>query len=393
MPPSTAETGLVLPGGGARAAYQVGALRAIAHVLPRSSAQPFPVICGTSAGAINAAMLGANADSFRRGVARLLRWWRRITVTDVYRADLATLTRHSFRLLASLGGGGLGPQRAASIFDNAPLGRLLGAGIDVERIRAHIDAGHLHALGINATSYGSGHAVTFFEGTPSVAPWQRVRRRGERSRLTAEHLLASAAIPFIFPAVRIGTDYFMDGSVRQITPLAPALHLGATRIVAIAVGQFAGQSPTAGPTQYPSLGQITGHALSSVFLDNLAADLERLHVINRLANVAPSREAAARDPDVGHIDVLVLVPTRDLGALALQYADRLPRTVHHVLRGFGSTRGTGANLISYLLFDRAYCRALMQQGFEDAMARRDELAAFLADASVNFLPLFPPEWR
>jgi len=388
-----ARAGLVLTGGGARAAYQVGALRAIATLLPRSVAQPFPVICGTSAGAINAAMLGSHADSFRRGVARLIRWWRRIAVTDVYRADLVTLTRHGLKLLATLGGGGLGPERAASIFDNAPLARLLDAGIDLGRVGAHIERGSLRALGINATSYGSGHAVTFFEGATTLAPWQRVRRRGERCRLATEHLMASAAIPFVFPAVRIGTDYFMDGSVRQIAPLAPALHLGATRIVAIAVGQFAGQPVSSAATRYPSLGQITGHALSSVFLDNLSADLERMYMINRLADGAQTSGTTANDGAVRHIDVLVLVPTRDLGALALTYADRLPRGVHHVLRGFGSTQGTGANLISYLLFDRAYCRALMQQGFEDAMARRDEIVAFLGEASANFLPLFPPELR
>ena len=156
-----AETGLVLPGGGARAAYQVGALRAIARVLPRRSAQPFPVICGTSAGAINAAVLGTNAESFRRGVARLLRWWRAINVTDVYRADLVTLTRHGLQIVASLGGGGLGPERATSLLDSTPLRRLLSTGIDTARIHAQIDAGTLHAVAINATSYGSGQAVTF----------------------------------------------------------------------------------------------------------------------------------------------------------------------------------------------------------------------------------------
>ena len=253
---------------------------------PPAPRQPFSVICGTSAGAINATVLAAHADSFRRGVHRLLRWWRRITVTDVYCADVVTLTRHGLHLLASLGGGGLGPERAASLLDNAPLRQLLSAGISIDRIGAQIEAGHLRAVGINATSYGSGHAVTFFDAAPALAPWHRVRRRGERCRLDIDHVMASAAIPLVFPAVRIGADYYMDGSVRQITPLAPALHLGATRVVVIAVGQFAGQSGAPTVARYPSLGQIAGHALSSVFLDNLAADLERLHTINRLASFA-----------------------------------------------------------------------------------------------------------
>jgi NTE family protein len=389
MPSVRAETGLVLPGGGARAAYQVGALRAIARVLGKRAAHPFPVICGTSAGAINAAVLGAHAESFRRGVCGLLRWWRSIRVTDVYRADLATITRHGAQLLASLGGGGLGPERATSLLDNAPLRQLLSAGIDMSKIAAHIAAGHLHAVAINATSYGTGHAVTFYDAAPELPPWHRVRRRGERCRLDIEHVMASSAIPLVFPAVRIGADYYMDGSVRQIAPLAPALHLGAARVLVIAIGQFSGQSVAQATPRYPSLGQIAGHALSSVFLDNLAADLERLHAINRLAAIAH----AGGGTDVRHVDVLVLAPSHDLGALALRYAHRLPRAVRYLLRGLGSTRGTGANLLSYLLFDREYCRALMRMGFDDAMARRDEIVGFLAESSVNFIPLFPPEWR
>ena len=392
MPPVATETGLVLPGGGARAAYQVGALWAIAKLLPKS-AQPFQVICGTSAGAINAATLGAHAESFRCGVAHLLRWWRRIVVTDVYRADFATLSRHGIKLLASLVGGGHGPRRAESLLDNAPLERLLRRGIDFSRIDAHIEAGNLRALGINATNYSSGHAVTFYAATEALTPWQRVRRRGERCRLDVGHLMASAAIPLVFPAVRLDDDYYMDGSVRQIAPLGPALHLGATRIVVVAVGQFAGQQAVSGPPRYPSLGQIAGHAMSSVFLDNLAADLERLHKFNRLASSAPSKRLGLADVDIHHVNVLVLLPTRDLGALALSYADRLPRGVHYLLRGQGSTQGTGANLLSYLLFDRAYCRALIRLGYADAMARRDELVAFLGEGSGSYLPLFPPEMR
>jgi len=393
MPTARAVTGLVLPGGGARAAYQVGALRAIARLLPRADAHPFPVICGTSAGAINALVLAVHADSFRRGVTRLVRWWRRIAVTDVYRADVATLGRHALHLMASLGGGGLGPERAASLLDNTPLAELLANGIAVDRIGAQICAGHLRAVGINATSYGSGHAVTFFDAAPEVAPWQRVRRRGERCRLEVDHVMASAAIPLVFPAVRVDDDFYMDGSVRQITPLAPALHLGATRVVVIAVGQFAGQSVTPAARRYPSLGQIAGHALSSVFLDNLAADLERLHMINRLADVAHAGRGANGKVDARHVDVLALTPSCDLGALALRHAHRLPRGVRYLLRGFGSTQGTGANLLSYLLFDSEYCGALMRLGFDDAMSRRDEIVAFLGDDAVNFLPLFPPEWR
>ncbi|MEO8345091.1 MAG: patatin-like phospholipase family protein [Betaproteobacteria bacterium] len=392
MPPRAA-TAIILSGGGARAAYQVGALRAIAHILGPGSRMPFPVICGTSAGAINATLLAVNADDFRRGVARLTRWWRRITVSDIYHGDLTTLARHSARFLASVLTGGAGPAKVASMFDNAPLINLLTRELEFGKLEHQIVAGHLRALSINATSYTSGHAVTFFEGAKDIKPWQRLRRRGQPTRLATEHLMASTAIPFVFPAGRIDADFYMDGSVRQIAPLSPALHLGATRIVVLAVGQFAGQSAiraTANaPAQYPSFAQVAGHALSSVFLDNMGADIERLTQYNRLIDRLPAQVREINGYPVNHVDAFILSPSRDVASLALQFVANLPVAVRAVLRGFGSTQGTGANLTSYLLFDRGFCRALLDLGYEDAMARRDELEAFLAGDSVNFMPLPP----
>ena len=389
MQPDAPQTAIILSGGGARAAYQVGALRAIAHILGRDARMPFPVICGTSAGAINAALLAVNADDFRRGVAQLTRWWRRVTVKDIYHGDLATLARHSARFLASVLTGGAVPAKVASMFDNAPLTDLLTRELDFSRIDHQIDAGNLHALSINATSYTSGHAVSFFQGAPSLRSWHRLRRRGQPTRLATEHLMASTAIPFVFPAGRIEEDYFMDGSVRQIAPLSPALHLGANRIVVLAVGQFAGQRPGNGEPQYPSFAQVAGHALSSVFLDNMGADIERLTQYNRMIDRLPASAREMNGQSVKHVDAFVLAPSRDVAGLALQFVETLPATVRAVLRGFGSTQGTGANLTSYLLFDRGFCRALLDLGYADAMARRDELAAFLAGESAGFLP-FPP---
>jgi NTE family protein len=385
-------TAIILSGGGARAAYQVGALRAIVHILGRTTRMPFPVICGTSAGAINATLLAVNADDFRRGVARLTRWWRRVTVQDIYHGDLGTLARHSARFLASVLTGGAVPAKVASLFDNAPLTNLLARELDFSRLESNIAASHLHALSINATSYTSGQAVTFFQGAPSLQPWQRLRRRGQTARLATEHLMASTAIPFVFPAGRIDDDFFMDGSVRQIAPLSPALHLGATRIVVLAVGQFSGQRAPNGPPQYPSFAQVAGHALSSVFLDNMGADIERLTQYNRVIDRVPPDARDLHHKHLNHVDAFVLSPSRDLGTLALQFVDSLPGAVRAVLRGFGSTQGTGANLTSYLLFDRGFCRALLDLGYTDAMARRDELEAFLAGESANFLPLPPAEF-
>ena len=242
-------------------------------------------------------------------------------------------------------------------------------------------------------SAATGQAVTFFDGASTHKPWQRTRRRGERARITIAHLMASTAIPFIFRAVRVDDDFYMDGSVRQITPLSPALHLGARRLVVIAVGQFAGQraEATPSPIQYPSFAQVAGHALSSIFLDNLGADLERLTQMNRLLALMPAARLERSGLVVRHADALVLAPTIDIGTIALSYADRLPAGVRTLLRGFGSTRGAGANLLSYLLFDRGFCRALLRQGHDDTLARRDEIAAFMNERRTNFIPLgWPP---
>jgi NTE family protein len=373
------ETAIVLSGGGARAAYQVGALRAIVRIVGRRGRLPFPVVCGTSAGAINAAALAAHADDFRCGVARLMRWWRRLAVSDIYRSDFAALSRHSARFLTSVLTGTRPPPGVAALLDNAPLTGLVDRAFDLTRIPAHVAHGHLHAVSINATSYTTGQAVTFFDGTPSIAGWERMRRRGQRTRLTRDHLLASTAIPFIFPAGRIDGDFYMDGSVRQLAPLSAPLKLGARRVLVLAVGQFSGQRARMdAPSRYPSFAQAAGHALSTIFLDNLAADLERMAQVNRLVDLVPPAELGANGLDVGHVEALVLAPSLDLGQLALAHADSLPGTVRALLRGLGSTQGTGANLVSYLLFDRAFCRALLAMGYVDTLARRGEIEAFLA---------------
>jgi len=384
---------VLLPGGGARAAYQVGVLRAVARILGRSSRQPFRIICGTSAGAINAATLAVHADSFRRGVARLLRWWRRVEVTDVYRADLAGVSWHGARWLTSVLLGAGGPKRAAAMLDNSPLRKVLGADLDLSRVGDHVRDGTLRALSINATSYTTGQAVSFFQGSPGIVPWQRTRRRGEAAVIGIDHLLASAAIPFVFPAARIGRDFFADGSVRQIAPLSPPLHLGARRILVVGVGQFTGQMPTQRQREapsYPSFAQTAGHALASIFLDNLGADLERMQRMNHVLSLVPE-PVQGLHPELAHVDAMVITPSRDLGAMAVPHAPSLPAGVRYLLRGLGSTEGTGAGLLSYLLFDGRYTEALLELGYRDAITRRDELAAFLAADGVRYQPLFPPE--
>jgi NTE family protein len=319
-----------------------------------------------------------------------------VRAEDVYRADLTTLSRHGMRWLADVLGGRPGPDEAAAMLDNAPLKRLLARAIDFSRVDASLRGGALHALAINATSYATGIATTFFAADDTQLPWRRMRREGRRARLDGDHLLASTAIPFVFPAVKLPghpddpDDWYMDGSVRQLTPLSPALHLGARRVLVLAVGQFAGQSAApSGPRAYPSFAQTAGHALSTIFLDNLAVDLERLHQVNRLVSAASAEEIARRGLRYRHVDAFVLSPSQDLGATALLFAAQLPAGVRYLLRSLGSTRGTGANLTSYLLFERGFVRALLALGYADAMARRDEIDAFLAGSGPAWVPVPP----
>ncbi|MCC6869875.1 MAG: patatin-like phospholipase family protein [Burkholderiales bacterium] len=375
------DTALVLPGGGARAAYQVGALRALARIHGGNGPLPFPVVCGTSAGALNAAAIAQHADDFRLGVARLVRWWRRIDIASIYRTDSRALWLHSAGFLAAVLMGTRPPRGVAALLDNAPLAGVIAREFEFARLRAHIDAGHLHALAIHATSYTTGTAVTFFEGAATLRGWQRLRRRGEPTRIGAEHLLASAAIPFLFAPERVADDYYMDGSVRQLAPLSAPLDLGARRLLIVAVDPFAGGwSHRPERVEYPSFAQAAGNALSAVFVDNLAVDVERVMQVNHLVDyLGPRAEGAG----AAHVDVLVLAPSHDLGELALRYVDRLPRTLRNLLRSLGSTRGAGADLISYLLFDQRFCRALAALGYRDTMARRASVIAFL-DADAGF---------
>jgi NTE family protein len=368
----------VLSGGGARAAYQVGVLRAVAELSRGDRRNPFPIISGTSAGAINAAALAACADDLRQGVRQLVAVWRNFRVSDVYRADAWGVARTGARWIATMMAAGLGRHNPESLLDNSPLRALIDSRIALDRIDGHLLSGRLYALAINATGYTSGQSVTFYHALSTVAPWQRARRIGVRSRIDTDHLMASSAIPFVFPAVRIHREYFGDGSMRQIAPVSPALHLGADRVLVVAVGRFAKTPPPRADTpHYPSLAQIGGHVLSSIFLDSLEADLERLARINRTLSVLPPELRASHATGLRPIETLVISPSEDIDAIAAGFAQRLPRSVRLLLGGLGAMRRSGANLLSYLLFDRDYCRALIRLGYRDAMARRDELARFV----------------
>lgn len=370
--------GLVLSGGGARVAYQVGVLKAIAEFLPRHAHNPFPIICGTSAGAINAVTLAVNATNFYKGVQYLTNAWKNFRVGDVYRSDPIGVLGNSARWLTGLvlSMMGINKMNRVSLLDNTPLVNLLNQTLPTDKIQEHIDAGRLYALSITASGYGSGQSVTFYQGVKGIQPWHRARRLGIPARITAQHLLASAAIPFIFPAVRINREYFGDGSMRQIAPISSALHLGASRVLIIGLGQGGPEVPRYRQMgDYPTLAHIAGHALNSIFLDSLEVDLERLQRINRTVSLMP--EEIQQQINLRHVDVLVIAPSQPIDRIAEHYARHLPWTIRFLLRGVGAMRRSGANLVSYLLFDKGFCRALIDLGYQDAMKRKEEIMAFL----------------
>lgn len=370
--------GLILAGGGARAAYQVGVLKAISQILPRDARNPFPVICGISAGAINAAVLGVYATRFREGVKRLSLVWKLFRVHYVFRADTWGILKSGAHWLAAMLLGGLGKYNPTSLLDCTPLRELLERSVPCEKIQESIDAGALHALSVTASGYTSGQSVSFYQGLSSLQPWQRARRIGRAAEISIDHLMASSAIPFILPAVRLGHEYFGDGSMGQMAPISPALHLGANRVLVIGVRKPASQElPSAESVSYPPLAEVAGHVLNSIFLESLDTDLERLSRINKTVSLIPPKHLEQGDVTLHHVDVLVISPSEDLGQIAERYTHCLPRPMRFLLRGVGVRNHRGASLASYLLFEKAYCRRLISLGYADTMQRKEEVMKFL----------------
>jgi len=369
---------LVLAGGGARAAYEVGVLSAIAE---RAPALEFPIVTGVSAGAINAVYLAAHAESLPGAVAALRDHWSHLVVDRVYRIEPWRMVR---ALLRGVAGTLLGTRGGAAVvrglLDMSPLRESLAARLDFTGIDAKIAAGRLRAVALSTTSYASGETVTFVHGTPDTPMWRRAMRSAVRARLTLDHVLASAALPILFPAVRLGESFYGDGSVRQTAPLAPAIHLGAQAILAVTQRSEPERaaSPASAPRDYPTLAEVIGLLLHAIFLDALEADAERIDRINQTLARVP---AGAAPDGLRPIRLLMLRPSRGLGALAATCGAELPAAVRWAVRGMGGQGATAVDFLSYLLFDPAYTTALIELGYADGRAQWPRIEQFLAAAT------------
>ncbi len=374
--------GLVLTGGGARAAYQVGAIRAFAEIVG-PGAQPFDVLSGISAGAINAVGLAIAADDFQKASERLTSTWGSLTPDRIYRTGTLRLARIGGRWLRDLSAGGLvGNGGMNYLLDPSPLRELVEKEIPLGRMRRHLRAGRIRGVAVSATNYNTGNGVTFFEAVPEVRPWTRSTRVGIRARISSEHVMASAAIPVFFPPVPIHGSFFGDGCVRMHYPMSPAIHMGAERIVAISQRYLrppaeaaAREARSNAPTM--PMSEIAGVLLNAVFLDSLDSDLERLERINRTLQLVPRSKLESGDLDVRPLPALVLRPTQDLGKLAADEYHRFPAMLRYLLKGIGASGHAGEDLLSYLAFEPIYVRRVMDLGYADTIARRDEIADFL----------------
>lgn len=377
-------TGLVLSGGGARAAYQVGVLHQLAKWFEQENKRefdfPFKILCGTSAGAINAAALACAGRNFYQSTDRMLKVWENFSSDQVFRSDSLGIIRTGARWLSALSIGWMLRKRPKCLLDNSPLSHLMHQLLHFRRLDEALENGTIHALAVTASSYSSGRSVTFFQTQKVIESWARTQRVALPDRITVEHLLASAAIPFVFPAVKLNIErrmeHFGDGSIRQLAPISPAIHLGANRVMVIGSSQSDKDHTQRIEIQnaYPSLAQIAGHAMASIFLDSLSIDIERLSRVNKTLGLLPPEMATKTT--LKPVELLVISPSERIDEIAARHTQDLPRPVRTLLSALGATEASGSSLASYLLFEANYTRELIRMGIADTIAKKEAVYEF-----------------
>ena len=370
--------GLVMTGGGARAAYQVGAVRALYEILNKKH-QLFDVITGNSAGAINSTYLSANAENWDIATQNLYELWTRVKPQNIFDLRKRTITDLGLKWVSGTVLGGMTPKGSAinHLLDTTPLKNLAEREINFGHIAKNIEEKNLHGVALSTTNYNSGSNVVFYQGHPDIKDWLRSDRFSYRTNLTVQHLMASAAIPFFFPPIQIGQTFYGDGCIRQTTPLSPAIHLGAQKLIGIGVRYPQPKDKmhdlAFSPFPNPTMGQVAGVMLNAIFLDSLDADVERLHKINTLI-------AEGDHPEFKSIPILMIRPSRDLGKMTVQITHELPTILRYLLKGIGVSDTEGLDLLSYLAFDVSYTKPLMELGYEDTYKMKEEIIRFNDDA-------------
>jgi len=368
---------LVLTGGGARAAYQVGVLSAIAKFIPRNHAIPFPILCGTSAGAINSTALGCYASCFQLGVKKLEWMWKNLDTSKIYYNDTQGVFGHIGKGILASFQADYANKLPRSLLNSEPLRQLLNSVMSFKRIDNNILRGNLSAVAVTASSYTTGNSISFYQADDNITPWQRAKRCGQATQLNSDHLMASSAIPLVFPSIRIKNQHYGDGSVHQLSPLSPAIHLGAKRIFVIGVDQPKELAHVNENNPHPpTAATIAGHLLDSVFSDTMNSDLERMARVNETLKFIPKSKKSSME-GLKHIDSFIINPSHDFNAIALNYYNDLPLPVRLLLRSVGISNDSESSMVSYLLFEKNFCSELIKLGFEDAMAQENQIKHFL----------------
>ncbi len=377
---------LILSGGGARGAYQVGVIKAIGEIIKELKIKnPFDYLSGVSAGAINASFLASEAHDFFEGTLKLENLWANLNSQSVFKTDVISIGKIGLSWMGELSlGGAMNPVEGRSLLNTEPLYQLLKKNLNLSAIRKNIEEGHLKALCISALDYHTSETVTFVQGDADLPNWKKIRRRSEKTMIEAQHVLASSSIPFLFPSTQVGERHFGDGCVRNLAPLGPSIYMGANQLLVIGV-RMAGELSTEDlkfPLKTPSISKVVNVILNTILLDGIENDVERLNRINEFLRRVPKQHQ--QNLNFRPVNALLISPSRDIGKIAEQMSSKLPRVIRYLLKGLGPLE-EASELISYLLFEKDFLEALIEMGYEDGLDQKEAVTRFLLESQPQSL--------